>query len=216
MKNLQTANCKLQTAQAHGAFSLVEMLVVIGIIAILVSASVVGYTKVTANAEKTKCNELIKNVHTAMVQLYNENNGAWPRALISGQSQGLLDQSAAKPLASMLGLRTDSSGNLTGYDRFGIVTPWAQQTIKNRGNNATTSDRVATGGTIQDHILHYAIDTQGEGRIEDAQVGGSTLTVRETAMVWCGGRDGVLEASYERGTRKDDVHSWRPGDVINN
>ena len=196
------------------AFTLVEMLVVIGIIAVLVSASVVGYSRVTASAERTKCNELVKNVHTALVVLYNDNNGAWPRALINGQAQGLLDQNAAKPLASMLGLRQEG-GNLSGYDKFGIVTPWAQQTIKNRGTSASLSDRVATGGTIQDHILHYAIDTQGEGRIEGAQVGGTSLTVRETAMVWCGGRDGVIEDSYDRGTRKDDVHSWRPGDVVN-
>ena len=196
--------------EAHGAFTLVEMLVVIGIIAILVSASVVGFSRVTASAEKTKCKELVMNVHTALVLLYNNNNGAWPRALINGQTLGLLDQNAALPLKDMLGLRLD------GYDRFGIVTPWAQQTIKSRGNNVAISDRVATGGTIQDHILHYAIDTQGEGRIEAAQVGGTTLTVRDTAMVWCGGRDGVIEDSYDRGTRKDDVHSWIPGNVVNN
>lgn len=197
-----------------GAFTLVEMLVVIGIIAVLVSASVVGYSRVTAKAEKVKCNELVKNVHTALVQLYNENNGAWPRALISGQERGLLDQNAARPLAAMLGLRTDGGGNLTGYDRFGIVSPWAQQAIKSHGVNVSLSDKVPSGGTIEDHILHYAIDTQGEGLITDVSVGGSSITVRETAMVWSGGRDGKVESSYDRGERLDDVYSWRAGDIV--
>ena len=61
--------------QAPG-FTLVEMLVVIGIIAVLTAASVVGYSRVTASAEKARCFELVKNVHTALVQLYNQNNGA--------------------------------------------------------------------------------------------------------------------------------------------
>ena len=190
------------------------MLVVIGIMAVLIAASVVGYSRVTASAEKAKCTELIKNVHTALVQIYNENSGAWPRALINGQSRGVLDETAARPLASMMGLRTDSTGNLTGYDRFGIVTPWAQQVIKSGGSGVTKATKVPTGGTIDTHTLCYAIDTEGEGIIRDAKVGGGTVSVRETAMVWCGGRDGFVEDDYARGLRKDDVFSWRPGDIV--
>ena len=209
--------CKYEargTKHEERGFTLVEMLVVIGIIAVLTAASVVGYSRVTATAEKAKCNELVKNVHTALVQVYNENDGAWPRALINGQTSMLLDQSAARPLANYLGLRTDGAGNLTGYDKFGIVTPWAQKTIKSGGNSVSLGTKVTTGGTIQDHILHYAIDTEGEGRITGAQVGGMTLNVRETAMVWCGGKDGKIESDYSRGLRKDDVYSWRPGDIV--
>lgn len=195
-------------------FTLVEMLVVIGIIAVLVAASVVGYTKVTASAEKAKCNELIKNVHTAMVKLYTDNGGAWPRALINGASAGLLDERAALPLAGLLGLKT-SNGTLTGYDKFGIVTPWAAQVIKQKGNSASHDTVVPSGGTIRDHILHYAIDTEGNGVILNAVVGSESLPCRATAMVWCCGRDGKLESSYDRGTRKDDVYSWTPGDTQN-
>lgn len=194
-------------------FTLVEMLVVMGIIAVLVAASVVGYSRVTASAEKAKCNELVKNVHTAMMAIYNENNGAWPRALINGQQRAVLDENAALPLAKYLGLRTEN-GRLVGYDKFGILSPWATQVIKAKGNSADLGTKVPSGGTIDTHRLGYAIDTEGTGKILNAQVGSGTLKVRATAMVWCGGKDGFVEDDFARGLRKDDVYSWRVGDLL--
>ena len=195
-------------------FTLVEMLVVIGIIAILTAASVVGFSRITASAEKAKCMELVKNVHTALVQIYNDNGGAWPRGLLkAGETGDILDENTSRPLADALGLKT-SGGYLTGYDRFGIVSPWAAQVIKSGGSGVSLSTAVPTGGTIAEHRLGYAIDMDGDGIIRGVGVGGNTLNIRATAVVWCCGRDGVFESSYERGLRKDDVHSWRPGDIV--
>ena len=125
-----------------------------------------------------------------------------------------LDETTSRPIADSLGLRKDSSGNLTGYDKFGVVTPWAAQVIKSGGNSASLGTRVPTGGTISDHRLAFAIDMDGDGIIRGVGVGSNTLNIRETAVVWCCGRDGVLESNYERGLRKDDVFSWRPGDIV--
>ena len=199
----------LVTRHLLSGFTLVEMLVVIGIIAVLAAASVVGYSRITASAEKAKCFELVKNVHTALVQIYNENNGAWPRALLTaGETGAPLDETTSRPIANALGL------DLNGYDKFGVVTPWAAQVIKSGGSSATLGTRVPTGGTISDHRLNFAIDMDGDGIIRGVGVGGNTLNIRETAVVWCCGRDGVLESNYERGLRKDDVFSWRPGDIV--
>ncbi len=188
-------------------FTLVEMLVVIGIITILTGASLAAFSKMTRSAEKAKCEELVKNTATALAYLYQQN-GAWPRLLRSSGSGAKLDQTYARALATNMGL-TLQNGNLAGNDRFGIVTPWAQAVIKRRGTSASLGDRVMNG-TIEDHILHFAIDLDGDGIITGIDVGGETVNLRATAAVWCCGRDGVLEP-YSKGLRKDDVYSWSHG-----
>jgi hypothetical protein len=95
----------------------------------------------------------------------------WPPVLRDrGSVDGLLDQNAAIVLAPhrgkagakgylSLSVSRDGAGvatQLKGYDRFGIVSPWAAAVIKRLGTGATLSSRVKGGGTIQDHILHFA------------------------------------------------------------
>ena len=193
------------------AFTLVEMLVVIGIIAVLTAATIGGYSKITATAEKTKCRELVSNVAIAMTT-YFQRNGAWPSILVkNGKTDGELDENVAYALKDYISLNADTNAQkLKGLDKFGIVTPWATEVIKRRGSSAAVTDKVPSGGLIKDHILHYAIDLDGDGIIENASVGGESVSVRATAIVWCCGKDGIIEA-YTRGLRKDDIHSWTKG-----
>ena len=207
LPNFQTS--KLPNAQTLlPAFTLVEMLVVIGIIAILMGASLAGYSKMTKSAERAKCQELVSNVSTALTALY-QKEGAWPRRLASRATSknGELDEFAAIPLATGGYFSLSHSGTkLIGADRFGILTPWAAAVVKKHGTAAAKSDPVGTV-TVQDHILHYALDLEGRGVVE-ANVGGTTIKIRATAAVWCGGRDGVIDA-YP--SRRDDVYSWTQG-----
>lgn len=193
-------------------FTLIEMLIVVAIIGILVSVSLVAFGPATGAAEKARCQELVSNTATAMTALFNDK-GRWPRALLAngGATEGKLDENAAYPLAKG-GYMTLSSenGKLSGYDKFGIVTPWAMKVLKSRGTSASRSDRVSGGGTVDDHILRYALDTDGDGIIEGATVGGQSINVRATCIVWCCGKDGKIEA-YSDGIRKDDVYSWHKG-----
>ena len=193
-------------------FTLIEILVVIGIIAALTAASIGGYSKVTKSAERAKCQELVSNAATALTALFDKE-GVWPKALrTNGSTDGRLDENAAYALASYMSLTT-SNGKLAGLDRFGIVSPWATQLIKRKGTSASLSDKLGEG-TIQDHILHYALDLDGDGIIEGASVGGESVDCRATAMVWCCGKDGRLEA-YSKGQRADDVYSWSRGQTQN-
>jgi len=66
---------------------------------------------------------------------------------------------------------------------------------------------------VQDHILHYALDVDGDGVIE-ATVGNESVRIRAVAAVWCGGKDGVIEA-YSTGLKKDDIYSWQRGQTVN-
>ena len=195
-------------------FTLVEMLVVIGIIMVLIGASIGSYSAVTRSAEKAKCRELVAQVATALATLY-QREGGWPKALaMQGKTDGKLDEKAARALKEYYSLNFDDNGNLMGYDRFGIVTPWAQDIIKRGGKGVSLSTQVSTSKHgpqyIDDHILHYALDLDGDGIIEGVSVGGEAVDIRATAAVWCAGKDGYME-KYSKGLKGDDVYSWAPG-----
>ena len=90
------------------AFTLVEMLVVIGIIAVLAAASMVGYSKVVKSARKSKTQELVSNVATALTQILSKNNGVWPEDLLErvNNGNGRLDAETSRVFVryDMLGL----------------------------------------------------------------------------------------------------------------
>ena len=196
-------------------FTLIEMLVVLGIIAVLIGASIGGYSSMTKSAERARCQELVSNTATALTALF-QNEGSWPKRLAEqGATDGKLDENVAYALVangrSYFSLTKSSDGrSLGGHDRFGIVTPWALSEIKHRGSSASLSTKVRGGGTIQDHILRYAIDLDGDGVIPGVPVGGETVNIRATAVVWCCGKDGKIEA-YSAGQKADDIHSWTVG-----
>lgn len=195
-------------------FTLIEMLLVIGIIAVLAGSILAGLSHMTKSSERQRCQELVANVSTALTQLFNDK-GVWPRAMLAnGLHGGLLDETATIPLAlgGYLSLSYDNqTGKLIGYDKFGVITPWAAAFLKSsNGAKATLSTAVPTGGKIQDHILHFAVDADGDGVIPNVSIGGQTISVRATVAVWCGGKDGVIEP-YSKGLKGDDVYSWSYG-----
>lgn len=180
-------------------FTLVEMLVVIGIIAVLTAASMAGYSSMTKTAEKTRAQELVSNVVTALTAIYQED-GVWPKRLISGmQGESRLDAETCKPLNRFM--------PLNGYDKFGIVTPWAVTVIKQKGNRATLQTAVGSK-KIEDHILRFAIDEDGDGITElpNSYIEGG-VKVRATACVWCCSKEGSFKA-------KDIIKSWSKGQEV--
>ena len=202
--------------EAHRGFTLIEMLVVIGIIAILIGASLGGYSAMTKTAEKAKAQELVSNAATALTALF-QREGSWPKRLISNNNKQL-DEKAALALArgGYFSLTKSGSGEnmkLVGHDRFGIVTPWATAIIKKRGTSAQLSDQVTGTTKVKDHILYYALDLSGKGVI-NAQVGGEQVKIRATAAVWSIGKSGGDNGqpwTYSKGRHRDDVYSWSYG-----
>ena len=116
-------------------FTLIEMLVVLGIIAVLIGASIGGYSAMVKSAERARCQELVSNVSTALTALF-QNEGSWPKRLAEqGATDGKLDERAAYALVangrSYFSLTKSTDGrSLGGHDRFGILTPWAQAVMK--------------------------------------------------------------------------------------
>ncbi len=223
-------NIPFNFKKARRAFTLIEMLVVIAIIAILIGASLGGYSSMTKSAERARCQELVSNAATALSAIF-QNEGMWPRLLReNGVTDGKLDQNVAITLVSngrSYFSLTKNGTQLGGHDRFGILTPWGTAVMKSLGSSASLGSKVGSK-TIEDHILHYAVDLDGDGKIIGANVGGVSVNVRATAIVWCGGKDGVIDPypyagggsggkgqSSQSGGKTDDVYSWTPAQTRN-
>jgi len=83
-----------------------------------------------------------------------------------------------------------------------------------RNASATEGTKVDGGATIADHRLHFAVDVDGDGVISGVDVGGETIDIRATAVVWCIGKSGGQGGQpwpYSIGQKKDDVYSWSVG-----
>ncbi len=195
-------------------FTLVELLVVIGILGILMSVLVVSLRSAPQKAEMAKCSELVQNTKVALTKIFDEN-GFWPQVLISNNNSDKgLDATAAYPLRNLMSLSYNSdSKKLTKLNKFGIVTPWAEQYIKNNGSSCSETDEVPTvGGTIADHRLRYALSLDGSGSIKNVTVASTieienndeasqSVDIRAIAAVWC------------RGPRGEFIRSWTDGET---
>lgn len=207
-------------------FTLIEMLVVMGIIAILSGALLVGFGKVTKSAQKARAQETVSNVATALSVLL-QKEGRWPKdeqkaiqsyAGSDNGNKGMVEV-VARVLAkykvlSISTKKNDSTGELTlvGTDRCGVVDPWAQAVLKansGTGQGVGKELRVPSGGTVKDHVIYYAIDEDFDG-VTEANVCGEKIYVRAPAIAWCAGADGVLGSGYKKRSKanSDNVYSW--------
>ena len=191
-------------------FTLIELMVVIGIIAILSGALMMGFGRITKTAQRAKAVEAIANAASALPILRQKNGNAWPKVILDyggadGQGKGMVVDVARKfAEMGLLSISSDSSHNPIGISRCGVVDPWAEAVLKRQ--NADISTKVPAGGTVQNHIIYFAVDTDGDG-ITEATVGGQNIKVRAEAIAWCAGADGVI-AAYANRSRSDDVYSW--------
>lgn len=193
--------------EKKSGFTLIELMVVIGIIAILSGALMMGFGRVTKTAQRAKAVEAVSEVAQAFSILRQHTGNAWPKVVLDNQGEGKgMVVDVAKKFAdySLLGISKDSSGNLIGISSCGVVDPWAEAVLKRPGTSGST--KVPSGGTVQDHIIYYAVDEDGDG-ITEASIGGQGVKVRAEAIAWCAGADGKLASYADRG-RSDDVYSW--------
>lgn len=214
-------------------FTLVEMLVVIGIIAVLIGAAIGGYSSVTERAQKARDEELVHNVATALGTIF-QNRGKWPKAIVDGvgKDEYRLGPDVAKALAAenllSLSCEKDENGKvkrMTGFDKYGVLDAWGMAVMR-KNSTATTSTRVPTGGEINDHVVRYSVDVAGKG-YTTVNIGGRTFDVRASAVAWSCGKDGVISpypylsgggggAGANAGRAKrggDDVYSFSRGQV---
>ena len=209
--------------------TMIELLVVIGVIMVLSAVLLGGIGRVRKSAANARAQDLVSNVATALNQiLQTERN--WPGYVIKSASAGdpMVDSDACQALIrhktfslNYVKDRTadgDTFYRLTGIDRCGIVDPWAAQFLKTLdptvSGNSALGRKVPDGGTVRDHVLRFAVDDDYDG-ICVARVGGQTLRIRANVVVWCCGRNGKFEdySKVGRVEGSDDIFSWTPGQV---
>lgn len=203
---MQTTNRLIdKSKKPHRGFTLIEMLVVIGIIAILIGATMASFSKMSKTADKTKAQDLVSQAATALAAIY-EADGMWPakiRDANKDKDKGKLDSEIALIIAKRGYMSLSmSGGKLVGRDRFGILTPWAAKVVERKGSSAQESDSVVGGSTIKGSILNFAVDLNGDGVITAEECGSRTGAdeIRATAVVWCAGKgDNSTVKSWTKG-----------------
>ena len=219
----------------RSGFTLIEMMVVIGIIGILAAVLTGGYTYAVKSAQRAKAVEAVSNARSALEMLYQRAEG-WPRAILQASQYGgyhVMDENVAKVLFKYSLLNVDckktsdasdlSAYTLRGVDRCGIADPWAQDALrsadKNLGGPALLTRAVSSGGTVQEHLIYFAVDQNDDGFVERSE-GAPVDKVRAKVLTWCAGADGGLGdcSTDKRGktsangrtiTNGDNVYSWQ-------
>ncbi len=218
----------------RSGFTLIEMMVVIGIIGIIAAVLTGGYTYAVKSAQRAKAVEAVSNARSALEMLYQRAEG-WPRAVINAQQHNgffVMDETVAKVFYKYNLLNVDCYGDrgkaigtytLRGADRCGIADPWAQDVLKRAdkglNGNSLLSREVSTGGTVQDHLIYFAVDKDDDGFVDRSE-GAPVNKVRAKAITWCAGADGGLgdcstdkkgKASVNGRTvsNGDNVYSWQ-------
>ena len=222
----------------RSGFTLIEMMVVIGIIGILAAVLTGGYSYAVKSAQRAKAVEAVSNAKSGLEMLYQRAEG-WPRAIIGARQYGgyhVMDENVAKVLFKYNLLNVDCKElkneaeksdlekyKLRGVDRCGIADPWAQDLLKNvdptLDGNALRSRAVSTGGTVEDHLIYFAVDQNDDGFVERSE-GAPVDKVRAKVITWCAGADGGLgdcgtdkpgkaKVNGRTVSNRDNVYSWQ-------
>ena len=214
-------------------FTLIEMMIVVGIIGILVAALSVGLTRWVRSAQKSNAQAAVSDARTALEALFIKKDSTWPPAILNARTHEggfhVMDEKVAIELfRNNLGnvdcKKTADQGGLDDYtlrgaDRCGIADPWAREVLKNSPKNGDKNTKVPSGGKVEDHLIYFAVDQNGDG-IVDKSEGAPVKGVRARVITWCAGADGGLgdcstdkrsKAKFDGRTvsNGDNVYSWQ-------
>ena len=218
-----------KTCKVNG-FTLVEMLVVIGIIGLLSLLMTMGFGRVRKAAIRNDAQQQVSSAAVALNQILL-NKRQWPSLLIREMDNGfspevcyllqkgrLMDVTTYKrdKSSGALPSREEAEISRVSLDRLGLLDPWGQAELK-RSPEAQSEEASAPGSKITffDRRLQYRLDKNYDGYVDssDGEMPKSGMRVRASVIVWSHGEDGKDDGKREGRYPVDDVISWSLSDV---
>jgi prepilin-type N-terminal cleavage/methylation domain-containing protein len=204
--------------ESNRGFTLVEMLVVIGIIGLLASVLTTGFGFAQTLAWQTQSQELVSNIATAL-GLYIQKEGSWPEEIL--RSNGNVNNEVCKVLqeAKLLDLTTvksDGTINQNSPERFGLFSPWGKRIIRKSPKLTASLGSLCSMTEANKHMIQFRVDMDLDGKIDsnDAALGvipGNGAPIRASAIVWSCGPHGKADGQWGARNAQDNRQSWSAG-----
>ena len=205
MRRIFSKGFRRRDSQPHDprrtGFTLVEMLLVIGILGILATTLVGSFSYIRKAAHRSQAQNLASELATAL-NLYLQQERGWGSVLIDKDE---MDPEACWVLQekNYFDLTTYSDAGVTinenSLDRYGLLDAYGRSKL--RGNPDISPDEVTK------HRLQIRLDDDYDGYVEAPD----GVKVRASVLVWSRGPDGEDDSPSGARYPKDDCLSWNHG-----
>jgi len=200
-------------------FTLVEMLVVIGILGILSAALLSSFSHVQSAARKAEAQKQVAEVATALT-VFLQLERTWPQEWLDKgkremdiemcwymQSRKLLDVTTFLYEGSTVKPMTADNLNDQSLDRFGMLDPWGRRALKkSKVKSKGLEDKPPA--EAENHLIQFRLDKNYDGWVDQSEgLPGKGGKVRASVLVWSRGPDG-LDDLDRFGKPVDDSLSW--------
>jgi len=207
----------------NGGFTLVEMLVVVGILGILAAALIGSFSHLQVTARQAQAQTLASEVATAFT-VYLQRERSWPTEWVTSKE---MDEKVCrvfqrKHLFDVTTYELDSGGNPTltvnkqSLDRFGLLDPWGRAALRRNPGISSSGVTVEGGAKLADHRLQYRLDTDYDGFVDSSEGAPEGVKIRASVIVWSRGPDGKDDFDSNNPKARgrypyDDRLSWNHG-----
>lgn len=209
-------------------FTLVELLIVIGIIGLLSTVMIVSFGKIRKVAMRNEAQKLVDQAKVSFEAVLLAKQ-SWPIALINNMQHGM-NRDVCWYLQSnhFMDLTTKEKSRQTGawdwsessLDRFGLLDPWGRNALKINTGAQNDTDELGNGNTstFKDHVLQYRLDMNGDGFVDASDCRGCTMPVdgmriRASVIVWSRGANGIDDGESDTRYPIDDSLSFSLADT---